>query len=325
MSLNIPPGLIRFCLQHGDNPEAAVNPNRDPRDYEWLREALGNLENDYDKMKKIVSKLTELEGKEDEASIGRMTVSLEELQYYIEDIDNANELNKMGGLALILRLLSNSKTPKIRMFCAWILTNLVQNNPKGQKDAAEQGAIALITKLLPTETDEETRVKLLSALSGFLSENKQGQQMFLSQASSYHLLKNALQKSAKEQIRALSILRNLAQHQGETFKDHIREFGVLDETLKLLDNSSANNDTVSKAVLFLTEAIDENPENAEFCAKKGVRPLLSGRLERLRKQSSEEDDYTSEIESTTTLLNLLSTPQHRPPVPVQQPATLLLA
>jgi len=106
MSLNIPPGLIRFCLEHGDNPEAAVNPNRDPRDYEWLREALGNLESDYDKMKKIVSKLTELEGKEDEASIGRTIVSLEELQYYIEDIDNANELHKMGGLALIIRLVA---------------------------------------------------------------------------------------------------------------------------------------------------------------------------------------------------------------------------
>jgi len=38
------------------------------------------------------------------------------------------------------------------MYCAWILTNLVQNNPKGQKDAAEQGAVTLIIKLLSNET-----------------------------------------------------------------------------------------------------------------------------------------------------------------------------
>ncbi len=78
--------MLKFCLEHSDGSSLAEGkvPNRDPADYQWLKEALNNLESDADRMKKLV----ELLSKED-SSLDDKANYLEELQYLVEDIDNA--------------------------------------------------------------------------------------------------------------------------------------------------------------------------------------------------------------------------------------------
>ncbi len=88
-------GLLKFCLEHsgGSSLEEGKVPNRDPADYQWLKEALNNLESDADRMKKLMELLT----KED-SSLEDKANYLEELQYLVEDIDNAKGKNRLSML-----------------------------------------------------------------------------------------------------------------------------------------------------------------------------------------------------------------------------------
>ncbi|XP_058102610.1 uncharacterized protein LOC131246464 isoform X3 [Magnolia sinica] len=58
--------------------------------------------------------------------------ALHELLILVEPIDNANDLNKLGGLVAVIRELNNSE-PEIRTTSAWILGKASQNNPVVQK------------------------------------------------------------------------------------------------------------------------------------------------------------------------------------------------
>jgi hypothetical protein len=84
---SIDAGLLRFCLKHSDggNLTETQLPQRDEADYAWLRAALNDLQTDVDRMKKLVEML-----RSPESSITDKATALEELQYLIEDIDNAN-------------------------------------------------------------------------------------------------------------------------------------------------------------------------------------------------------------------------------------------
>jgi hypothetical protein len=84
---SIDAGLLRFCLEHSDggNLTETQLPQRDEADYKWLRAALNDLQTDADRMKKLVEML-----KSSESSETDKTTALEELQYLIEDLDNAN-------------------------------------------------------------------------------------------------------------------------------------------------------------------------------------------------------------------------------------------
>lgn len=87
---NLPLGLLRFCIEHSDDPSQIANTDmtrfhRDPADYEWLAAALGNLESDTDKLKKLVATIQNPSTTEDQ-----VIYSLEGIQYYVEDLDVAN-------------------------------------------------------------------------------------------------------------------------------------------------------------------------------------------------------------------------------------------
>lgn len=47
-------GLLKFCLEHSDDPQSIVNSqidyNRDPKDYEFLLAALADLESELEKV-----------------------------------------------------------------------------------------------------------------------------------------------------------------------------------------------------------------------------------------------------------------------------------
>ncbi|KAJ7004484.1 hsp70 nucleotide exchange factor FES1 isoform X3 [Populus alba] len=58
--------------------------------------------------------------------------ALQELLILVEPLDNANDLNKLGGLAIVIQEL-NHPDPDIRRLSAWVLGKACQNNPVVQK------------------------------------------------------------------------------------------------------------------------------------------------------------------------------------------------
>lgn len=75
--------LLRFALQHTDSASLQdFKSTRDPADYEWLKQVTSDT--DALKMKRLLDVL-----KREDTTTEQKAVALEELQFYVEDLDNA--------------------------------------------------------------------------------------------------------------------------------------------------------------------------------------------------------------------------------------------
>lgn len=89
-ALNTQVALLCYYQPFSDDPSQIANTDmsrfeRDPEDYVWLQEALGGLESDIDKVRKLIKTLEEPETTDDQR-----LYALEGIQYYVEDLDVAN-------------------------------------------------------------------------------------------------------------------------------------------------------------------------------------------------------------------------------------------
>jgi hypothetical protein len=115
-------------------------------------------------------------GGDDEAGrerrIQRMCVALEELIFFVEDLDNANDLRKLDSegraVATVVALLGHAD-PRVCHWAAWVVSTIAQNNPRGQADVLLAGAWPLLMKLLATEDAEYARNKEIGAISALMS------------------------------------------------------------------------------------------------------------------------------------------------------------
>lgn len=90
--------LLRFALQHTDSPNVAETKVK-PEDYEWLREAIKSYETDAQKMKKLLE-IVKKEGLD--MTEEQKRAALEELQFFVEDLDNASGVFSIHYLYLLL-------------------------------------------------------------------------------------------------------------------------------------------------------------------------------------------------------------------------------
>ncbi|XVF60914.1 hypothetical protein PTKIN_Ptkin08bG0086300 [Pterospermum kingtungense] len=106
--------------------------------------------------------------------------ALQELLILVEPIDNANDMCKLGGLAVIIRQL-NHPDPDVRKISTWILGKASQNNPYVQKQVLELGALAKLMKMVKSSSADEA-TKAFYAVSALIRNNVAGQQLFYVEA-----------------------------------------------------------------------------------------------------------------------------------------------
>ncbi|EGC31107.1 hypothetical protein DICPUDRAFT_157066 [Dictyostelium purpureum] len=170
---DIGPGLLKFCLTHSDSPNLKETKleDRDPKDYEWLKEAFSNLEDDAKKMKRLMEifedKPENREMKKEEREKKYIT-SLETLIFYIEDLDNSGDLIKIGGAPVLINLL-NSTNEQVRAISAQCLSTMAQSEPTIQNYFTSLGLLEICIKILNKETKPFCREKFLSLISSLLS------------------------------------------------------------------------------------------------------------------------------------------------------------
>lgn len=107
--------------------------------------------------------------------------ALERLQEYIDQIDNAGNLHKMGGLQPLLDLSLGADRPiETRTLALWTLGVATQNNPPVQEDLMGLGALELLAQRLTDcggnggakgPEDPQYCAKLLYTLSGLVKNN----------------------------------------------------------------------------------------------------------------------------------------------------------
>eukprot|EP01103_Thecamoeba_quadrilineata_P000940 TRINITY_DN10832_c0_g1_i1.p1 TRINITY_DN10832_c0_g1~~TRINITY_DN10832_c0_g1_i1.p1 ORF type:complete len:353 (+),score=80.34 TRINITY_DN10832_c0_g1_i1:155-1213(+) len=292
MNMNIDAGLLKFCLEHSDGSVGPSNlPQRDPQDYVWLREALNNLESDADRMKKLLLTIQDQQKPE-----GERAFALEELQYLVEDIDNSNDLYKINGFVPIINLL-NDPSAIFRYWAAWIISTLVQNNPKSQDLAMNNGIIPLLLTRISSETDNQPLAKVLGATSSLLSNNKRAQEAFrdsqLLPSVANILERNEVDASAK--TRAILVLKNFGAGSVDLRKAVVKDGKALEILPKLLNN---DNDQLREQALGLLSVLLDDKANVAKVRNSDI-------VEKIKKRETDIGSLTGEeLEAHETELDL---------------------
>lgn len=112
------------------------------------------------------------------SSLAEKEHSLEELEYYVHQIDNARDLDSIGGLSLVIKLM-NSTEPTLVSRATYVLGSATQSNPQVQQAALKQGALPLLLRLLSKREPMAVRKKAMYALSSLIRLFSIGQRDFL--------------------------------------------------------------------------------------------------------------------------------------------------
>ncbi|GMH09178.1 hypothetical protein Nepgr_011018 [Nepenthes gracilis] len=235
-------------------------------------------------------------------SLGERSHALEELLILVEPIDNANDMNKLGGLVAVIRELDNVE-PEIRKLSAWVLGKASQNNPVVQKQILELGALAKLMEMVRSNFVEEA-IKALYAVSALIRNNLVGQQLFYAEAGDLMLQEILSSSSFDIRLRRKSIflvgdlaecqLQNMDKEELPFFSDQVFLKSVVDLT------ASTDLDLQEKALVAIKNLLQLRTTDAvvfrDFCD-------LHKTLERIRLQlqplMEEEDqrDYAVDVES----------------------------
>ncbi|CAN4090254.1 unnamed protein product [Withania somnifera] len=217
--------------------------------------------------------------------------ALEELLELVEHIDNAIDLQKLGGFNVLIRILNHSE-PEIRTATAWVLGKACQNNPIVQKQVLELGALRMLMKMVKSRTTEEA-VKALFAISALIRNNVNGQNLFYYEGGDT-MLQEILSNSnldIKLHKKSLFLIADLAETLLEN--DGVAEVSVFSNRLLL------------KAIVDSMASTDLDLEEKALYAIKNILQLgstevqlfrehceLSGALERAKQQLQKLNDPT---------------------------------
>ncbi|CAL8993450.1 unnamed protein product [Prunus brigantina] len=227
--------------------------------------------------------------------------ALEELLILVEPIDNANDLNKLGGLVVVTRELDHSDADTRKM-AAWVLGKASQNNPIVQKQVLELGALSKLMKMVKSDFAEEA-TKALYAVSALIRNNVAGQELFYEEAG-HLLLQNIMSESSIDirlRRKAVFLLGDLAECQLENReKDELPFFSSRIFLKSVVDlTSSADLDLQEKALVALKNLLQLKTTEAlvfkDFCGLDGALERLRLRLQDLMVEE-EHRDYVMDVE-----------------------------
>ncbi|KAJ6414854.1 hypothetical protein OIU84_003799 [Salix udensis] len=226
--------------------------------------------------------------------------ALQELLILVEPLDNANDLNKLGGLAVVIQEL-NHPDPDTRRLLHGFLEKLI----------LELGALTKLIKMVKSTSIEEA-IKALYAVSALIQNNFSGQELFYAEAGDA-MLQEILSNSNSD-IRlcrkAVFLVADLVECQSEN--------------IAIAESLVFRNCFFLKPVVDLTASTDLDLQEKALVAIKNLLQLtttdalifkdfcdLNGSLERMRQQlldlmaSEDHRDYAVDLETLRREVELL--------------------
>ncbi|XP_058092753.1 hsp70 nucleotide exchange factor FES1-like [Magnolia sinica] len=236
--------------------------------------------------------------------------ALDDLLILVESIDNANGLNKLGGLVAVIRKLNSSEL-EIRTASAWILGKASQNNPVVQKQILELGALPNLMMMVKSSFTGEA-LKALYAVSAVISNNVDGQELFYSEAGDF-LLQDVMSNSSTD-VRLLRksaiLVADLAQCILENGKEEKLPFINDRIFLKSLVNLTASTDLdLQEKVLMAIRNLLQLTSTKELVSNDlwGLDEAMVKMRERLEDLMEDEHrrDYARDVESLRKEVELI--------------------
>lgn len=164
--------LLRLSIRHGPaegQPAAAGELDAERRQFlaAAMAQAAGGTA---ETLRAVLAALAEPDA-------ARQLNALRLLREHVDNIDIANEFEKMAGLEA-LRGALNSDDGEIRATAAGAVADMVQNNPQCQRSPAALELLPVLLQQVQQDSDPTARVTALQAVSGLLRDNPAGQTAF---------------------------------------------------------------------------------------------------------------------------------------------------
>ncbi|XP_058787283.1 uncharacterized protein LOC131661695 [Vicia villosa] len=246
------------------------------------------------------------------SDLNNVSISLEdryralfELLELVEPLDNANDLNKLGGFYALKRELDNSD-PGIRALAAWVIGKASQNNPTVQQQVLEHGVLSKLIVMIKSDSVEEG-IKALYAVSALTRNNLASQELFYAEAGGL-MLQDILRNASidiKLRKKAVLLLTDLAEYQLENIeKDEPSFFNGRNLLKSVVDlTASTDLDLQEKALVAIKSLLQLKTTEArvfrDFCA---LGDALNRMKQLLRDLMTDEDqrDYVMDVENVRT-------------------------
>lgn len=162
------------------------------------------LESDMQIMVRLINKFNS-----SNSSLEEKVAALFDLEYYVHQMDNAQDLLSFGGLQVVINGL-NSTEPQVKEYAAFVLGAAFSSNPKVQVEAIEGGALQKLLVILATEQPLTAKKKVLFALCSLLRHFPYAQQQFLKLGGLQVLRSLVQEKNAKVlAVRVVTLLYDL--------------------------------------------------------------------------------------------------------------------
>uniref|UniRef100_A0A915KSG3 Uncharacterized protein n=1 Tax=Romanomermis culicivorax TaxID=13658 RepID=A0A915KSG3_ROMCU len=205
--------------------------------------------------------------------------ALEILNDLCENIDNASDFIKVGGLKILTPLLASSAT-QLRALSAELVGNLSQNHFECQNILNELCTLNVLCELLEKDPEESVRVKALYGISSMVGQNHKVQADFVKIGGFRYLMDVCRSNSDRMKIKSLFLMSNLLCNNTEWTR-LVLDMDILQTLIRLISDSTHVNEQV---LTILSILINNCPETATACTRKeyGLKSTLERRISVLR-------------------------------------------
>lgn len=191
------------------------------RSYEELKKDMesinANIKTDAEIVTELVQKFTSLSPTHED-----VRPVLEQLEYYLHQIDNALLFCDLGAMSTLLKCLNNS-LEEVRSEAALVLGSALQSNPKVQVAALENGAMHELLRILAVDPSMKVRKRAMYGLSTMIRHFPFAQKRFLELGGLSVLTKLFDDKSTEHlKVRAASLMADLVKEKNKN-AEHLNE------------------------------------------------------------------------------------------------------
>lgn len=293
-------GVLRLAVEAGSASDGPAP--HEPLSEEtktWLRQALaeackGQMD-EVEQMKECLNILRaewntgrERDGEDGEEGAEEKESALELLSDLCENLDNARDLMKLGGLDLCVSSLLCHPQSGIRWRAAQVIASCAQNMPEVQCHLLTLGALKSLLQLTDHDSNPTVRVKALYAVSCLVRELEEGLQDFQSLDGFSVLMRGMQSDSEKLRTKSAFLLLNLLTAHPEN-KDTVLAMGMVQQLVSVLRSPHSS---VHEHVLGALCCLAEDNRGVEDCRAPslGLKELLTQRAQDLQgKEESQEE------------------------------------
>jgi len=259
-----------------------------------------------------------------------LVASLDRLEEFVEQIDNAGNLHRMGGLAPLLDLgLGHERGEEARAQALLTLGVAVQNNAPVQQDVMTVDGLSRMMALLPKcdarqgKPQEGTLVciKLLFALSGLLKNDLPIQ----AEASRLGILNwllgpGLLHPSMSVAKKSMGLLETiLAQNPEIQFTPALTSADIATASKALLDHLQGRSDdqpldldVADSALRLISRLLSQQPLLFPASFRSELTSAVSKSLDRCRDAYGDIDEFCSGLTTVATAVDTMLTAQDIP-------------